>query len=134
MISDDEYQKLRVDPGAIVFDECPVSSTGKIAQGAILEDEDSLEDSSLYHDHPVDRLWKFCDSVESSVKLLLPDSQLVPYYLKKPRQSKEKTMRNAEREKRVFDIFVQKEIENSKNQKIAVTKVPKTSILSLREE
>lgn len=145
MISDEEFEKLRMDPGPIVVDGNQTNNNTEdaakhaselqhLALGTHLEDEGSLNDDSLYYNHPVDRLWKFCDSAESSVKLLLPDSQLVPYYLRKPRNNKEKSKKELDREQRVFELYIQKELDGLRSQKVSGPKIPKTSSLSIREE
>jgi hypothetical protein len=147
MITDDEFERLRRDPGPIVFDgtqpllQSPETSlqgsqaiiNESLVRGADLED-DGIEDSEIYANHPVDRLWKFCDSAESSVKLLLPDSKIVPYYLKKPRNNREKKQKELEREQRVFDLYVQREVEEQRSRKNITNNLPKTSALTLHEE
>lgn len=146
MITDDEFEKLRRDPGPIVFDgtqpllqspetslQTPQTVNDSLVRGADLED-DEIDDPEIYTNHPVDRLWKFCDSAESSVKLLLPDSKIVPYYLKKPRNNKEKKQKELEREQRVFDLYVQREVEEQRSRKNITNNLPKTSALTLHEE
>lgn len=146
MITDDEFEKLRRDPGPIVFDgtqpllqspetslQAPQTVNDSLVRGADLED-DEIDDPEIYANHPVDRLWKFCDSAESSVKLLLPDSKIVPYYLKKPRNNKEKKQKELEREQRVFDLYVQREVEEQRSRKNITNNLPKTSALTLHEE
>lgn len=106
-----------------------------LAPGAHLEEGSVADSTSIYDNHPVDRLWKFCESVESSVKLVLPDSLVTPYYLPKPKNSRDSSAIELEREQRRFDVLLKKNMEERerlRGNKAGV--IPKTSALTIREE
>jgi hypothetical protein len=107
-----------------------------LALGNSLEDNSTIYTAeSHYEDHPVNRLWNFCSSAESSVKLILPDNLHTPFYLRKPRHNKANNEKEIEREKRRLEIQTKREYEGKIGRKKNVSQlIPKTTFLSPREE
>jgi hypothetical protein len=58
----------------------------------------------------VDRLWSYCESSTTSVKLILPDALTTPYYLPTPRGPKQKTPQQIAREQARLDFLVRREV------------------------
>lgn len=104
--------------------------------------EDALEDNSIYDmgsTAPVqtlNRLWKFCESTESSVKLVLPDSLVVPYYLPRPKgMLAEQDPKLKEREQRRLVVMTTREVQSKMNRQTKSNYyLPHATKLSPREE
>jgi hypothetical protein len=66
-------------------------------------------------DPSIRRLWKFCQGMPSSVKLVLPDSLRYIYYMPLPKGPKPKTQKDIEREEARLEYISQREIKDRKS-------------------
>lgn len=55
----------------------------------------------------VERLWEYCESSQGEMKLILPDSVYVPYYLPQPKKTQLSPAQEEERQRKRLEAHIQ---------------------------